>query len=423
MPQTRTLAAFIAPLAIAGTAALPGVASAATSFYGVTADNHLVEFQSDNTSTAPSKQITGLAADEKIIGIDLRPADLRLYALTNKNRFVVINPRNGAVRYVGDKALDPAVTGDKVGFDFNPVADRIRVESNAGQNLRIDPTTGQLAANPVTATPTPAPTATPEPGATATPTPAPTPTPATTEPGKPDGNLAYAAGDAGAGTTPKVTAAAYTGSFPIAMSTTLFVIDSARNALAKQDPPNDGTLRTVGSLGTTGDPIAFDIADDDAGYAAISTTAGGTRVGLYRVNLQSGKATPVGATFVIGTKSPLVGLAAAGSIANDTKRPGLSVSSSSTQLQSRLLQGGVQLTVNSDEAASGTVRVTYAGRTAGTAETEIVGGAGYDRVVVPLDSRTRAAIRRPQGAQITLRVEIADGAGNRSSISRPIRTR
>ncbi len=48
MPRTRLLAA-IAPLALA--AAVPASASAATAFYGVTADNHLVEFQSDNTST------------------------------------------------------------------------------------------------------------------------------------------------------------------------------------------------------------------------------------------------------------------------------------------------------------------------------------------------------------------------------------
>lgn len=413
MSRPKLLAA-LAPFALA--AAVPATGSAATAFYGVTADNHLVEFQSDNTTTVPSTPITGLGADERIVGLDLRPADLRLYALTSKNRFVVINPRNGAVRYVGDKALDPAVNGDRVAFDFNPVADRIRVETNAAQNLRIDPETGQLATSTVSPTPTPGPE-----GTTPT-TPSPSPSP-TTVPGKPDGNLQYASGDAGAGTTPKVTAAAYTGSFPIASSTTLFALDAARNSLVKQDPPNDGTLRTVGGLGTTGDPIAFDIADKDAGYAAITTTAGGTRVGLYRVNLSSGAATPVSSTFVVGTKSPLVGLAAAGEIGADTKDPGLSVSSSSTQLRSRLLQGGVQLTVNCDEACAGTARVKYAGHTVGTADVEVAGGAGYDRVVVSLDSRTRDAIRRPQGARIELRVEVADGAGNRSALARPIRSR
>ncbi len=187
----------------------------------------------------------------------------------------MINPRNGAVRYVGDKTLEPAINGDRWRSTSTPSSTASAVETNAGQNLRIDPTTGQLTAS--TVTPTPAPT--PE-GTTPT-TPATTPSP-TTVPGKPDGNLQYAGGDAGAGTTPKVTAAAYTGSFPVASATTLFAIDAARNSLVKQDPPNDGTLRTIGGLGTTGDPIAFDIAENDAGYAAITTTAGGTRVGLYR---------------------------------------------------------------------------------------------------------------------------------------------
>lgn len=191
MPRTRLLAA-LAPLALA--AAVPASSSAATAFYGVTADNHLVEFQSDNTTTVPSIQLQGLGADERIVGLDLRPADLRLYALTSKNRFVVINPRNGAVRYVGDKTLEPAINGDRVAFDFNPVVDRIRVETNAGQNLRIDPSTGQLATATVTPTPAPGPD-----GTTPT-TPTTTPSP-TTVPGKPDGNLQYAAGDAGAGTT------------------------------------------------------------------------------------------------------------------------------------------------------------------------------------------------------------------------------
>lgn len=416
MSTTRRFAALIAPLALA--AVVPGGASAATSFYGVTADNHLVEFQSDNTTTVPSIPLQGLQADEHVVGLDLRSADLRLYALTNKRRFVVINPRNGAVRYLGDKALTPALTGDKTGMDFDPVRDRIQVETNAGQNLRIDPATGQLETVKVT----PSPTATPEATTPTTPTTTPTPTP-TEAPGSPLKAPAYAAGDPGAGTTPKIAALAFTNAFPAGSSTQLFALDQAKNALVRQDPIDDGTLHTVGSLGTTGAPIAFDIADGNAGYAAITTTSGGTRVGLYRVNLDSGKATPTGGNFVIDTTSPLVALASAGGIANDTTRPGLSVSSSSTQLRSRLLEGGVQLTVNCSEACSGTVRVKYAGHTSGTADTEVSGGAGYDRVSVSLDSRTRAAIRRPQGARLELSVDVADGAGNRSKLSRPIRTR
>jgi hypothetical protein len=431
--KSSRIAAAIAPLALIAT--VPTVANAATAFYGVTADNKLVQFQSDNTAEVPSLPIRGLAADEKVVGIDIRPLTGDLYGITNKSRIVKILPRNAEAKYVDSKAVDPALTGSKVGFDFNPTVDKIRVETDAAQNLRIDPITGQLATAPVAATPTPAPTTaptpTPEPSPGATPDPTPTPAPSAatpaptapaTMPGKPDGNLQYAAGDPGAGTAPKVTAAAYTNSFPLGTTTELFALDSARRTLVKQDPPNDGTLKTIGGLNQTGDPIAFDIAENNAGYAAISTTSGGTNIGLYRVNLTTGAATPVGAGFRIGTTQPLTALAAAGEISNDNTRPKLSVASSSTQLRSRLLAGGLQMTVNANEAVTGEARVKYRNRTVGTADVEIKGGAGSDQVTVNLSSSTRDAIRRGS-VRLDLRVEIADGAGNRSDISRPIRSR
>lgn len=417
--RRHPIAAVLFP--VVAVAALPAGASAATAFYGVTSDNRLAEFQSDNTAQVPSKPLRGLGADERIVGLDVRPSDWRLYALTNKSRIVVINPRNGGTRYVGNEAIKPALTGDRAGFDFNPVVDAIRAETNAGQNLRIDPATGQLVRKTVT---TPAPT-TPAttPDATTPTTPAATTPTTTTEPGTPDGDLKYAAGDPGAGTAPKVTATAYTNSFPIGNSTELFVLDSARNTLAKQDPPNDGTLKTIGGLGTTGEPIAFDIAENNAGYAAIQRTAGSSSIGLYKVNLQSGAATPAGSVFTIGTSQPLVALAAAGDVNDDSSDPKLSVSSSSTQLRSRLLAGGLQLTVNANEAITGEARVKYGNRTAGTADVEIKEGAGFDRVVVPLNSTVRNALRAGKSVRLDLRVEVADGAGNRSDLSRPIRSR
>lgn len=411
MPRNRRrLAALITPLALAGAAvALPAGASAATAFYGVTADNQLVEFQSDNTSQAGTKLIRGLAVNEKIVGLDLRPADGRLYGLTNTSRIVVFNPRNAQVTVVAGDAFSPALTGDRAAFDFDPTVDRIRVETNAGQNLRIDPATGKLAT--VTTTTPVDPT-----------TPATTPA-ATETPGKADANLNYAAGDAGAGATPRVTAAAYTNAFPIGKTTELFVLDAGRDTLVRQNPENDGTLRTIGGLGTTGEPIAFDIGENNEGYAAIAKTTGSSSIGIYRVNLQTGAAKATTAGNLVGTKQPLVALAAAGQIADDKSGPGLSVSSSSTQLKSRLLEGGVQLTVNADEAVTGEAKVRYGNRTVGTAAVEIKGGAGYDRVVVKLNSTVRNAIRRPQGALIELRVQVADGAGNDSELRRPIRTR
>jgi hypothetical protein len=114
--------------------------------------------------------------------------------------------------------------GNEFGFDFNPTVDRIRVVSDARQNLRLHPDTGALAAA--------------------------------------DGMLTFAAGDANAGRTPRVVAAGYTNpDNDPATGTTLFVIDSGIDIGATQDPPNDGTLNTFVPLRIdAGDLIGFDIS-------------------------------------------------------------------------------------------------------------------------------------------------------------------
>jgi Domain of unknown function (DUF4394) len=67
-----------------------------------------------------------------------------------------------------------------------------------------------------------------------------------------DGNLAYAAGNRNAGVSPTITASAYTNNFagvPAGRTTQLFNIDSNLDVLTLQNPPNNGTLVTIGSLG------------------------------------------------------------------------------------------------------------------------------------------------------------------------------
>ncbi|TBR16467.1 MAG: DUF4394 domain-containing protein, partial [Chitinophagaceae bacterium] len=134
--------------------------------------------------------------------------------------------------------------------------DRLRVVSDAEQNLRINVATG-----------------------------------ATTV----DGSLAYAAGDVAAGSNPGVAAAAYTNSVAGTTTTTLYDIDTTRDALVRQAPPNDGVLNTVGSLGI-GDVTAvagFDIgADGNRAYASLVTASG---TGFYTVDLSTGAATLVAA--------------------------------------------------------------------------------------------------------------------------------
>jgi hypothetical protein len=230
----------------------------ARTVYAVTADNQLVSFSSTTPATLSTPvAITGLQASETIAGIDFRPLDGRLYALGSTGRLYALDTTSGAATLVGSGPLNPAITGAAFGFDFNPAADRLRIVSDADQNLRIVPTTGV----PVV-----------------------------------DGALAYAGTDANAGANPNVVAAAYTNNFAAAGATALFVIDSTLNTLALQNPPNAGTLNTVGALGVdVTENAAFDIvgAGNEA-YAAL-TPAGATTASWYRVNLSTGAATLVGA--------------------------------------------------------------------------------------------------------------------------------
>src|SRR5689334_6868120 len=338
----RTLGLFA--LTAASALAAPGVASAAEAFYGVTQDNRLVTFQSDNvTNVEPSHAITGLPGGENIVGLDVRPLDGQLYALGKTSRLYVINPRTGAARQAGATPFIPALAGASFGFDFNPTVDRIRVTSDAEQNLRLNPDNGTVAAV--------------------------------------DTNLAYAAGDPGAGTNPSVAGSAYTNSFAGATSTTLFDIDNARHALVTQNPPNDGTLTTVGALGTTNNAVAFDIGDGNIAYAVLTEERG---QGLYRIDLSNGHATRL-TNFFIGTSQPLVGLAAAGTVPDDTSAPDESIALSSTQLRERLLAVGVRMSVACNEACTATAAVTFAGRSSGLNGAVVSGGPGRATLTVALN--------------------------------------
>src|SRR5262249_46734491 len=210
--------------------------------------------------------ITGLSQGESVVGIDFRPANGQLYATTTANRLYTINPSNGSATPVGSAALTTALSGQSFGFDFNPTVDRIRLVSNAGQDLRLNPNNAAVAGV--------------------------------------DGMLAFAAGDPNAGQTPNVVGSAYTNNFAGSTATTLYGIDSNRDALVTQGTavgvtpavsPNTGQLFTVGGLGVdTNDMVGFDISPvTNAAFASL--TPPGSRVSnLYTINLTTGAATLVG---------------------------------------------------------------------------------------------------------------------------------
>ncbi|WP_068944779.1 DUF4394 domain-containing protein [Chryseobacterium timonianum] len=213
--------------------------------YGITAMNELVYFNSNNPKTFTSKTaVTGVVSGEKLLSIDFRPATGELYALSNASKLYIINTSNASARPVSSTAFTPLISGTIASIDFNPTVDRIRLVSNTGQNLRIHPETGATAAI--------------------------------------DTNINGTEG-------PSIAGLAYTNSKAGTASTILYDIDPVLGKLYKQDPPNNGTLVEVGSVGTTfTGQAAFDIKfDNSTALLAFSDK-------LHVLDLNNGKATFVG---------------------------------------------------------------------------------------------------------------------------------
>ena len=114
---------------------------------GLTPENQLVSFMSGPPVVEQSLvAITGLRDGESILAIDTRPRTKELYGISNQSILYKLSPTTGVALPVSGNPIAPAINGDMVAFDFNPVDDRIRLITSTGQNLRIDPLTGVVVA-------------------------------------------------------------------------------------------------------------------------------------------------------------------------------------------------------------------------------------------------------------------------------------
>ena len=220
------------------------------SLLALTGNNVLVSFSSDSPEEATSMAITGV--DGTLLGIDTRPANGLVYGITDTDRIYTINAQTGEATFITTLSL-PFNANSVSGFDFNPVADRLRLVGDNDQDFRINVETGEVTV---------------------------------------DGDLAFADGDVNVGDNPSVTAAAYANSFAGTTTTALYDIDEAQDILVLQDPPNDGTLRTIGSLGVDfGRTGGFEIVSDPAGSNVAFAVSTDT---LYSIDLSTGTATQLG---------------------------------------------------------------------------------------------------------------------------------
>ena len=221
---------------------LAGAAQANT-VIGLTADNQLIRMDSETRRASAPVRVTG--ADGRLVGIDQRPADGQLYGLTDAGQIVTLDAATGRATQVS-RLSESFASGGRAVVDFNPVADRLRVMGLSGVSLRVNVETGAAIR---------------------------------------DGTLKYAPGEL-AGTTPRITAGAYTNSMQGATATMLLTLDSMLGMLNVQNPPNEGVQAPRNRLSTSVPATAaFDIVstgpDANRGYVLAGSA-------LHLLDLASG---------------------------------------------------------------------------------------------------------------------------------------
>ncbi len=246
-PHSLALGGLAATVAVLAATAAP--ATAATVF-ALVGDDRLAMVDPSTRVVAAPVAIEGV--EGRILGIDVRPADGKLYALYADGTIAVIDPKRGRAEAKA-KLSTMLPDGVMATVDFNPAADRLRVIGSDGTNLRVNVDDGKVVT---------------------------------------DGTLAFAATDMHKGEAPMIVAGAYTNSVAGTKETALYDIDGTIGALVKQAPPNDGVLNAVGKLGIMPKAVAFDIVADGKGGNTAWMVADGR---LYTVDLATGRATETGA--------------------------------------------------------------------------------------------------------------------------------
>ncbi len=255
MPSTPHLSNTPLRLAAVSLLALAAGTASAQALVGLTSGNQITRFDLANPAAATAVAITGLAAGDRFVGIDLRPSNNTIYGITTSNQIYTINEFTGAASFVAALSV-PLIAGNLGwGLDFNPVADfagaaSLRVVSTAGTNLAVNVNTGAVANTA--------------------------------------SNIGF--GFSGVG---------YTNSSPAGApaSTALYYINATTDTLSFAPTGfNSPTITTVGSLGV--DVLGangFELLANGTAVAAFNlANSASLATGLYTINLANGAATLVG---------------------------------------------------------------------------------------------------------------------------------
>jgi hypothetical protein len=247
---------------------------------GLTSDQRLICFNEHRPDRAQDiGSVSGLQVDTALIGIDFRVQDGKLYGVGNAGGVYVFEENKPVPIFVN--RLTVPLDGASFGVDFNPAADRLRVTSDKGQNLRHNVNAGGVTVVDDALDYPPA-----------------TPVNAMGPDALGIGGSAYTNNDLDAST-----------------GTTLYALDAVLDQVALQSPPNDGTLAATGKLTVdTAPEIGFDIYSTvrdgvTVNVQALASLSVDGNSGLYSIRLSTGKATPrgyfSGQNKVIGIAIPL----------------------------------------------------------------------------------------------------------------------
>jgi hypothetical protein len=199
-------------------------------------------------NAAVQAMVTGVAAGERLLGMDLRPRTGQVLALgidasLDRGTLYRLEPQSagttaiataigtpGQISFVDSSGVPVDLTEISVGFDVNPVADRVRVVDASGLNFRINPDTGAPVDGDTTA--------------------------AGVNPDMP----------ISAPLATQIAATAYTNASTGTTATTQYTIDQLSAQLYIQNPPNSGvqtlpqTIRLNAQDFVFGGGVGFDIA-------------------------------------------------------------------------------------------------------------------------------------------------------------------
>lgn len=202
----------------------------------------------DTNRSAVVRQVN-VAVGGRLVGIDVRPADGKLYGVVADGSVVTIDPRTGQTQ-PKPRLAQTLPAGVRASVDFNPARDRLRLIGSDGTNLAANVDDGSVTV---------------------------------------DARINFAQPNPFGGVTPSVIGAAYTNNMAGAKATLLFDVDDATDALYLQIPPAAGALNPVGAqLGISpGRSFGFDIGTTRGGEN-VPYLVNGNR--LFRPGLLSGQA-------------------------------------------------------------------------------------------------------------------------------------